>query len=403
MIGATVLFALANAIAKWQVAIYPVGEVMFFRSFFSLVVCAAFILPFTGVAVFATRRPRDHLARGLSQSISQTFTVIAFRLMPLAGAIAINFSAPLFSALLSIVCLKERAGAARWIALLAGFFGVLIVTNPGADSLTLGALFALGNAVMYGSVTVAVRGMTKTESANTLLMWQMLTIAVCPLLPAAVRLPLADRRRRRHLRPQRRRQGGRAISLDPGAAVRAATAVSPFYYLMLVWALVIGYVVWGDVPTIGLIVGSGIVVASGLFLLWHEAQRRPQAEPAPAMPAAKRPPATGAPVSALRMTDVWSWGSGRQCLGHRPLGDDIGELLDRNGGAEQVALRFVAAECREKFLLAGGFDAFCRGGHAQRRAMLTTACTMTTCSVPPSRSETKLRSTLILSKGKLRR
>src|SRR6266851_8509076 len=178
MIGMTVLFALSSAASKWLVAIYPVGEVMFFRSFSSLVICAAFILPFTGVSVFATRRPRDHIARGLSQSISQTFTVIAFSLMPLAGAIAINFSAPLFAALLSVIWLGERPGPARWSALLAGFFGVLIVTNPGADSLTVGALFALANAVMYGGVTVAVRGMTKTESANTLLMWQMVTVAI---------------------------------------------------------------------------------------------------------------------------------------------------------------------------------------------------------------------------------
>ncbi|MCP6769371.1 hypothetical protein NL529_31445, partial [Klebsiella pneumoniae] len=83
------------------------------------------------------------------------------------------FSAPLWSALLSVVWLKERAGAARWMALFAGFFGVLIVANPGMDSLTLGALFALGNAVMYGTVTVAVRGMTATESTYTLLMWQL--------------------------------------------------------------------------------------------------------------------------------------------------------------------------------------------------------------------------------------
>src|SRR5712672_3692018 len=178
MIAATVMFALSSAIAKLQVAIHPVGEVMFFRSFSSLVVCAAFLLPVPGLSVFATRRPRDHVARGLSQSISQTFTVLAFWLMPLAGAIAINFSAPLFSALVAIIFLKERPGPARWTALLVGFFGVLIVTNPGADSLTAGALFALANAVMYGSVTVAVRGMSKTESANTLLMWQMVTIAV---------------------------------------------------------------------------------------------------------------------------------------------------------------------------------------------------------------------------------
>ena len=86
MVAATVLFSISNAFAKWQVGIYPVGEVMFFRSFSSLVICAIFILPFTGFAVFATKRPRDHVARGLSQSMSQTFTVIALGLMPLAGA-----------------------------------------------------------------------------------------------------------------------------------------------------------------------------------------------------------------------------------------------------------------------------------------------------------------------------
>jgi drug/metabolite transporter (DMT)-like permease len=274
MIGATVLFALSSAIAKWQVAIYPVGEVMFLRSFSSLLVCAALILPATGFSVFATRRPRDHLARGLSQSISQTFTVIAFSLMPLAGAIAINFSAPLWSVLLSVIWLKERAGAARWTALLCGFLGVLIVADPGADSLTLGALFALANAVMYGSVTVAVRGMTATESTNTLLMWQMVTIAVIHsfLLLFGFRWPTS---------------ADAALLVCSGIAnalaqylwtkalhLAPAAAVSPFYYFLLVWALVIGFVVWGEVPTVGLLVGSAIVVASGLFLLWYETARR---------------------------------------------------------------------------------------------------------------------------------
>src|SRR6266545_8178703 len=269
MIGATVLFALSSAIAKWQVAIYPVGEVMFFRSFSSLAVCAAVVLPVTGLSVFATRRPRDHIARGLSQSISQTFTVLAFSLMPLAGAIAINFSAPVWAALLSIVWLKEHAGWARWAALLSGFLGVLIVANPGADSLTLGALFALGNAVMYGSVTVAVRGMTATESTNTLLMWQMVTLAVFhsflllfgfswPTPSDAAMLALSG-----VANAIAQYCWTKALHLAPTAAV------SPFYYFLLVWALVIGFVVWGDVPTVGLLIGSGIVVASGLFLLRH--------------------------------------------------------------------------------------------------------------------------------------
>src|SRR5579863_6612008 len=117
MIGATVMFAISNALSKWVVAIYPVGEVMFSRSLSSLIVCSTFMLPVTGLSVFATKRVRDHLARGLSQAISQTFTVLAFSLMPLAGAVAINFSAPLFSGLISVLFLKERAGAVRWGAL----------------------------------------------------------------------------------------------------------------------------------------------------------------------------------------------------------------------------------------------------------------------------------------------
>jgi drug/metabolite transporter (DMT)-like permease len=295
MIGASVLFAVSNAIAKWQVAIYPVGEVMFLRSFTSLLICAAVILPFTGLSAFATQRPRDHLARGISQSLSQTCTVIAFSLMPLAGAIAINFSAPLFSALLSVVWLKERAGPARWAALLTGFLGVLIVADPGADSLTLGALFALANAVMYGSVTVAVRGMTATESTSTLIMWQMAVLAALHafLLLLGFRWPSrAD--------AAMMVAGGIANALAQYLWTRAlqlapAAAVSPFYYLLLVWSLAIGFVVWGDVPGIGLLTGSAIVVASGLFLLWHETRRGAAAAPRAGL-ALVRPPRFALPT-----------------------------------------------------------------------------------------------------------
>jgi drug/metabolite transporter (DMT)-like permease len=274
MIGATVLLAVAAAVAKWQVQFYPVGEVMFVRSLSGLIVCAALILPVSGLAVFSTRRPGAHIARGLSQSISQTLTVIAVSLMPLAGAVAISFSAPLWAALLSILWLKERAGPARWAVLLTGFSGVIIVTNPGVDAFQIGALFALGNAIMYGSVTVAVRGMTATESSNTLLMWQMVTMTLCHslLLFFGFRWPSAADAAMMAF-------GGIANAAAQYAWTKAllmapTSAVSPFYYLMLVWAMVIGFVVWGDVPTTALLIGSAIVIASGMFLLWHEAKRR---------------------------------------------------------------------------------------------------------------------------------
>src|SRR5271165_1888668 len=272
MTAATLMFAASAAIMKFEVARYPLGEVMAARSVSSLMVSAAAVLPATGLAAFATRRPGAHVARGLSQAVSQTFTVIALWFLPLAGATAISFSAPLFAALIALVWLKERCDWPRAAALAAGFAGVLVVARPGANSLQIGALFALMNAVMYGSVTVAVRGMTKTESTTTLLMWQMVVVAICHLallVFGCVWLTPTDA----------------ALLVASGVAnclaqycwtkslrLAPTAAVSPFYYLMLVWAIGIGFLVWGDRPGASLIAGSAIVVAAGLALLAREAR-----------------------------------------------------------------------------------------------------------------------------------
>jgi len=278
MIIATIAFAITHALSKWLVGTYPVGQVMFSRSLVGFATCAAFLLPVHGTSVFATKIPTAHWLRGLSQSFSQTFSVLAFSLMPLASAISINFSAPLWTALVAIIWLKERAGPARWTVLFIGFSGVLIVANPGLDSLTLGAIFALLNAIMLGTVTVAVRGMTRTESVNTLLIWQLATVLVFHslLLVFGVKLPTPRDLSLFIMCGLANLVGQvfwtKALMLAP------ATAVSPFFYFMLVWAAAIGYVVWGNVPTPALMAGSCIVVASGLFLLWHEAQAKRRAK-----------------------------------------------------------------------------------------------------------------------------
>jgi drug/metabolite transporter (DMT)-like permease len=270
MVAASLLLALSNAFAKYLVASYPVGEVMFLRSLLSLAACAAFVLPAAGLAVFATQRPGAHLGRGLSQAVSQTFTVIALSLMPLASVMAIGFSAPLWAALLAILWFGERAGAMRWAVMLAGFGGVLIVTTPGAELLQVGALFALANAVLYGSVTVAVRGMTKTEPAPTLLMWQMATMTVCHACLVPFGFVMPSGRDVMLFAAMALTNAGAQFLWTRALALGPAAAVSPFYYLMLVWGVGIGFVVWGDLPTTSLVLGSLIVVASGVLLLWHE-------------------------------------------------------------------------------------------------------------------------------------
>ena len=170
--------------------------------------------------------------------------------------------------------LKEPVGAARWFALVAGFFGVLIVTSPGSETFQIGALYALGNALLFGTVTAGVRGMTTTESAKTLTMYQLIWLSIfyamtLPFFFVAPKwsdMPLIVANGVTNLLGQY--WWTRAIHLAPTAAV------APFQYLSLIWAMLAGYAVWGDVPTIGLIFGSVIVVGSGLFLLWHESRRK---------------------------------------------------------------------------------------------------------------------------------
>src|SRR5690348_10854089 len=146
MVGSTAMFAGGNAVVKWQLATYPLGEVAFGRTLFAFLTVAAIVLPRAGWGVLRTRRYREHLQRGLSQFGSMLCWFLAVSVLSLGSATAIGFAAPLFTTLLSIVILKEKVGVHRWSALMVGFVGVLMITHPGAGTLTYGALFALGNA-----------------------------------------------------------------------------------------------------------------------------------------------------------------------------------------------------------------------------------------------------------------
>ena len=273
MVSAGAIFSFSSAASKWLVATYPVGEVLFSRVFVSLILFSAFALPTRGLGGAPSRAGRAPMCCAACRSSPRRrLLLIAFSMMPLASATAINFSAPLFATLASLVFLKEPVGAARWVALVVGFLGVLIVTNPGSETFQIGALFALGNALLFGTVTAGVRGMTTTESAKTLTMYQLillsifygLTLPFAFVTPTWSDMPLIVANGATNMLGQY--WWTRAIHLAP------TSAVVPFQYLSLIWAMGFGFALWGDVPTIGLIIGSVIVVGSGLFLLWHESR-----------------------------------------------------------------------------------------------------------------------------------
>jgi drug/metabolite transporter (DMT)-like permease len=294
MVISTAAFAGGNAIVKWELTFYPVGETAFFRALFAFATVAVIVLPRTGLSVLRTRRYREHLQRGLSQFGSMICWFLAVRVLSLGAATAIGFAAPLFTTLLSILILKERVGIHRWSALVVGFVGVLIVTHPGAGTLTTGALFGLCNAVLISTVAIAIRRMSASESTETLTIYQMTIITVCTaaLLPLGFTAP-------RWIDALGLAFAGvgngigqywwtRALSLAP------PSAVVPFNYLSLVWASILGFAIWGDRPTESLILGSAVVVASGLYIMWREVVRRHR----PLMP---RPPAAAAAPSSARI------------------------------------------------------------------------------------------------------
>ena len=203
--------------------------------------------------------------RACSQAASQSMLLVAFSLMPLGGATAIMFSSPIFATLASAYFLHEKVGPTRWTVLLVGFLGVLVIASPGADSFQIGALFALGNAVLFGTVVAGVRGMTTTELTATLIMYQLtlltaaygLTFRSASSMPSgfdagimlvsglgnAIGAILVDTRD-----PPGADIGGRAVPVSPAGL-----------------GDLLGFAIWGDLPTAGLLIGSAIVIASGMY------------------------------------------------------------------------------------------------------------------------------------------
>ena len=179
MLGATVMFAISSALSKWQVAEYSFVEVLFFRAVASLGTCAALdpaahrFARFTHKTLARPFRPQCDAGNGAKPYHHRLRIDAARRRRRHQFFLA---------AVRHIVCRAVAEGkgraCARGLALVAGFLGVLLVAAPGADSFRLGALFALANAVLFGSVTAAVRGMTTTESAETLTMYQMMFLTL---------------------------------------------------------------------------------------------------------------------------------------------------------------------------------------------------------------------------------
>jgi drug/metabolite transporter (DMT)-like permease len=272
MVAASMVLTANDAIAKWLTGHYSIGQLMFVRG--------AMVVVLTWLWVMARRKPgllrvsswKGQISRGMLMAISTFLFVTSLSLLPIADAIAISFAGPIFATMLAALLLKEPVGWRRWTAIGVGFLGVLIMVRPAPEIFRLAALIPVAAAFIGAFRDIMTRSMsTGGESTEATLLVSTLVVSLMGLLT----LPWG-------WAPI----GWFHLGLFAASAVLVGIAqacmieafrwgevglVGPFKYSSLIWAVLFGFVVWGDLPGPWTLAGSAILIGSGLYIWRREA------------------------------------------------------------------------------------------------------------------------------------
>jgi drug/metabolite transporter (DMT)-like permease len=271
-IGAAICFSLmATAIKLAYQAGAATVELAFYRFAFGLPPLLLWIAWTGNLGVWRTDRPLAHGWRALVGLSTMMLAFAALRYLPLAESTTIGFAAPLFAVMLSALVLKEPVGRYRWSAVAIGFVGVLIVMRPGAsDSPPIGLLLALLAAFGVGIVTITIRQIGRTEGTQTIVLWFSLLsmLALGALMPVFGQLH--DVRTWLILLALGTFGGFGQICLTASLRYAPVSAVVPFDYLQLLWAVLLGWLVFADQPPATTWIGAAVISASGLYTVYRE-------------------------------------------------------------------------------------------------------------------------------------
>jgi drug/metabolite transporter (DMT)-like permease len=273
MLAAVLLFSCMDALIKRASADYPTGQIVFFRNLFAFVPVIYFLHQAGGISVLRTKRPRDHILRGLAGFTAMVLVFTAFKLLPLAEAVALSLAGPLFLTALSVPMLGEKVGIRRWCAVVAGFIGVLVITRPGAGVFDPAALFAIGGALFYALAMISIRWLSSTEPAATTVFYFTLFATLAGALSLPFQWQTPDVPGFLLLVGIGLIGGIAQMAMTQAFRLAPASIVAPFEYLALVFAVSLGYLFWSEVPDSYVLAGSAIVVGSGLYILHREAVR----------------------------------------------------------------------------------------------------------------------------------
>jgi drug/metabolite transporter (DMT)-like permease len=272
-------FAVMDATIKWLTAEYPVPQVIALRSWFGLPILILLAMREGGLAALKTRRPLVHIGRYLLVLLLSLSFFWALSKMKLVDAVAIAFATPLIITALSVPLLREPVGLRRWIAIGVGFCGVLIMLRPGMGVFQWAALAALGSAVVYALLMITTRAFKNTESTASLMLYPQLGISLTGLLMVQyfwVTPPLLDLA----LFALAGFFGSIGVlCLTHAFRMAPAATIAPFEYTALLWATLLGFLVWGELPDSITILGASIVGASGLYIIYRETRKTGQVTP----------------------------------------------------------------------------------------------------------------------------
>lgn len=269
MLAGDFMFALNDAMGKWLVASFSVGQVVLIRSIGAFIVLGPMIANQGTGKLFQMERPILQLLRVLATTVDTALFYAAVVYLPLADVMSFYMAGPIYVAALSHFLLGEKVGWRRWAAILVGFCGVLIILKPSSAAFSQSSLFALVGSIAFAFAIILSRRLRGT-SDTTLVTWQTIgTLLVGAVMtigawrtPSALdfgaMLLLGIVSCSAHLMITR------ALKLAP------ASTLAPLHYSLLLWAVIFGLAFFGDVPGPRILIGSAIVVLAGLFIFHRQ-------------------------------------------------------------------------------------------------------------------------------------
>ena len=268
-------FSVMDIIVKWSHN-YPVGEVLFFRGFCGMITIFFIIPRDRYLNFYKTNRPFLHLKRCVSGLIAIVAIFIALRKLPLATVVSITFAAPIFTTIMSIFFLSEKVGFYRWLAVIVGFIGILIISEPGFDSLNIYYIYPVIFCLGLSYVAIAIKQLSSTEPVWLIGLYFSFSILVMSLftIPQGWIFPnLKDL----FLLSMVGILGGLAnLWLTQSYKYSDVSLVTPLKYLALLFAIFFGYIFWSEIPSSKTLFGATLVIISSIIIFRREIYHKKQ-------------------------------------------------------------------------------------------------------------------------------